>query len=83
MTHSKVHEIQLPHSDVLLSILSQITALHSNSEDDVGTRGMIVHIRHCKMSYEKEWGKLGGRGGGEGEERERRGRGEGGEWGVV
>ena len=51
LPHSKVHEVQFAHADVLLSVLAQVTAFHCDCEYDMRPGGVVVHVCHCKVSW--------------------------------
>ena len=47
--HCKVHQMELSHAYVLLLVHANVTALHSDGEDDMGTRRVIIHVSRCKL----------------------------------
>ena len=47
--HCKVHQMELSHAYVLLLVRANVTALHSDGEDDMGTRRVIIHVSRCKL----------------------------------
>ena len=47
--HSQIHQMQLPHFDVLFVVFAPFAAFHSDGEDGVRSRRMLIHVCHTDL----------------------------------